>query len=149
MSESVAGQTDEARLAAEGFRWTPQRAAVLGVLRADPEAHPDAHAIYQAVRRDLPQVSLGTIYRTLAVLKSAGLVRELEYGSSLSRYEVADEPHYNIVCTTCGQIRNIPLPLFDDLNGRVASQTAYEVHDHRLEFAGLCPRCQADDSAES
>jgi Fur family peroxide stress response transcriptional regulator len=137
-----ASRPDEERLAAKGFRWTPQRAAVLEVLRAEPEQHPDAHAIYRAVRRLLPQVSLGTIYRTLSVLKEAGLIRELEYGSSLSRYELADTPHYNIICVDCGRISNIHLPPFDDLAERVAAETPYEVLAHRLEFYGRCPDCQ-------
>lgn len=133
---------DEERLAAKGYRWTAQRAAVLRVLRAEPEEHPDAHAIYQAVRRVLPQVSLGTIYRTLTVLTEAGLIRELEYGSAISRYEAVDRPHYNIICSECGRIGNIHGSPFVDLNDRVAARTPFEVLGHRLEFFGRCPECQ-------
>ncbi|MCZ7572734.1 MAG: transcriptional repressor [Ardenticatenaceae bacterium] len=137
---------DEERLAARGYRWTAQRAAVLEVLRAEPEQHPDAHAIYQAVRRLLPQVSLGTIYRTLSVLREAGLIRELEYGSEISRYEVVETPHYNIICMECGRIGNIHLAPFADLSNRVAAHTPFEVLGHRLEFYGRCPECQPRDT---
>lgn len=128
------------RLNIKGYRLTKQRLAVLEALQGTRK-HPDANWIYEKVRKEIPRVSLGTIYRTLGVLKEAGLLRELEYGSSLSHYDANTESHPHIVCTNCGRIED--LTLFPGrLEEQASKATDFLITDHRLEFYGLCPGCR-------
>ena len=124
-----------------GLRSTRQRQAVLDVLRST-DVHPDANWVHQEVRKALPQVSLGTVYRTLNVLKEAGLIRELRYAGGPARYDGNSTPHYHVLCIACGRIADIDLALGFELERQIAAWTDYRITDHRLEFYGLCSECQ-------
>lgn len=129
------------RLNIKGYRLTRQRLAVVKTL-LNTKSHPDANWIYEKVRKEIPHVSLGTIYRTLGILKEAGLLYELAYGSSLSHYDANTENHPHIVCTNCARIDDLPLPLPCKLRERATKATDFLITDHRLEFYGLCPHCR-------
>ena len=129
------------RLNIKGYRLTKQRLAVLRALQST-KSHPDANWIYEKVRKEIPHVSLGTIYRPLGILKEAGLLREIAYGSSLSHYAANTENHPHIVCTNCGRIDDLPLSLPYKLEEQASKATDFLITDRRLEFYGLCPDCR-------
>ena len=129
------------RLNIKGYRLTRQRLAVVKTLR-NTKSHPDANWIYEKVRKEIHHVSLGTIYRTLGILKEAGLLYELDYGSSLSHYDANTENHPHIVCTNCARIDDLPLSLPYKLREQATKATDFLITDHRLEFYGLCPHCR-------
>lgn len=129
------------RLNIKGYRLTKQRLAVLKALQGT-RSHPDANWIYEEVRKEIPHISLGTIYRTLGILKEAGLLRELDYAGSPSRYDANTENHAHIVCTNCGRINDLPLLIPDRLEEQASKVTDFLITDHRLEFYGLCPDCR-------
>jgi Fur family peroxide stress response transcriptional regulator len=129
------------RLNIKGYRLTKQRLAVLKALQGT-KGHPDANWIYEKVRKEIPHISLGTIYRTLGILKEVGLLRELDYGSSLSHYDANTGNHPHVVCTNCARIDDLPLSLPDKLEEQASRITDFTVTDHRLEFYGLCPDCR-------
>jgi Fe2+ or Zn2+ uptake regulation protein len=129
------------RLNIKRYRLTKQRLAVLKALQGT-QSHPDANWVYEKVRMEIPHVSLGTIYRTLGILKEAGLLCELRYGSSLSHYDANVENHHHIVCTNCGRIDDLPLSLPHKLEEQASKATDFLINDHRLEFYGLCPDCR-------
>ncbi len=142
------------RLNIKGYRLTKQRLAVLKALQST-KSHPDANWIYEKVRKEIPHISPGTIYRTLGVLKEAGLLRELDYGSSLSHYDANTENHPHIVCTNCGRIDDLPLSLplahhapgqAHKLEEQASKATDFLITDHRLEFYGLCPHCRSSSA---
>ena len=128
------------RLKSKGYRLTPQRQAVLDFLRS-VTSHPNAEEIYHAVKKKIPSISFGTVYRTLNILKEAGLIQELAYGKAFSHYDGNPKEHYHIICSKCGRIDDIDLPVLGDLKRRAASITDFSVTSHRLEFYGICPDC--------
>lgn len=122
-------------------RMTKQRRLILKVLR-DTTSHPTADWIYDRVREDLPNISLGTVYRNLKVLQEQGEIMELNYGSSYSRFDGNPHNHYHFSCVECGQVFDISLNTKTDINEEVEDATGYMVNDHRFEFYGLCHDCQ-------
>lgn len=130
------------RLASRGLRMTRQRRVVLDAVR-DVAGHPDAHEIYQRARRVLPQISLGTVYRTLGVLRDADLVRELHLRGAHGRYEEQGDTHHHVLCTECGRIEDITAGAFGALAAQARAATDFEIEEHRLEFYGICPTCKA------
>ena len=130
------------RLKSRGFRMTRQRRVVLDAVR-DAGGHPDAHEIYQRARRVLPQISLGTVYRTLGVLRDAGLVKELHLGGAHGRYEEEGDTHHHVLCTECGRVEDVGGSAFGGLAEKAHAATDFQIKDHRLEFYGICPTCQA------
>jgi len=125
----------------KGFvRKTKQRGAILRVLR-NTDTHPTADWIYQEVRKEMPHVSLGTIYRNLKTLVEMGEVQELNYGSSYTRYDARPHSHYHFVCDECGKIEDLDIDCMKELNAVVERETTGRVSHHRLEFYGICGEC--------
>jgi Fe2+ or Zn2+ uptake regulation protein len=125
----------------KGFvRRTRQREAILEVLRGTT-SHPTADWVYQEVRKDMPHVSLGTIYRNLRTLREHGEIQELSYGSNHARFDANAESHYHFICESCGCVEDLAMPVMPELEGKVEQLGDYEVHAHRLEFYGICPAC--------
>lgn len=126
-------------------RNTRQRAAVLAAVRG-AKHHPDAKWVYQQVSREIPDISLGTVYRALAALSSEGLVTEYRQSDGPSLYDPNTDAHYHIRCRQCGHIRDVPLvklPAGTLESIRRASEFA-KVDDVRLEFGGICRDCEED-----
>lgn len=121
-------------------RHTPQRAVILEELHAT-KAHPTAAELFALVRRKLPRISLGTIYRNLEVLHEDGLVRKLELAGTETRFDGTTTPHYHVRCTECGCVRDLPAPLHDKLVTRPLDTGGFRIDGHRLEFTGVCPDC--------
>lgn len=126
---------------AKKTRMTKQRKAILRVLRST-DSHPTADWIYEKVRKEIPNISLGTVYRNLNVLAEHGRIRVLDYGSNHSRYDGNPEQHYHFRCTKCGGVYDLEIDLSSDLNKKINEQTGFIAHSHRLEFSGICPECQ-------
>lgn len=121
-------------------RMTKQRRVILDILRST-DTHPTADWIYDKVRNVLPRISLGTVYRNLRVLKETGDILELNYGSTYSRFDGNPGLHYHFVCSSCGQVFDIPLPPLDGIEQQVENALGAKVDFHRLEFYGRCHSC--------
>jgi len=122
-------------------RMTKQRKAILEVLK-DTDIHPTADWIYEQVKEEIPNISLGTIYRNLNVLAEMGEIMILDYGSTYSRFDGIPENHYHFQCTECEGVYDLEVPHKKNLNQLVEEKTEFAVEDHRLEFYGRCPNCQ-------
>ena len=124
-------------------RMTRQRKKILEVLK-NTTSHPTADWIYEQVKKEIPSISLGTIYRNLNVLAEMGEIIILEYSGGKSRFDGNPQQHYHLKCNNCGTVTDIDLTVKQELNERAARKTNYEICYHRLEFYGLCPDCQQE-----
>ena len=122
-------------------RTSKQKEAILRVLRGT-ESHPTADWIYQEVRKEIPNVSLGTVYRNLRLLSEDGEVLQLGLCGSLSRFDARRDNHYHFRCENCGRVFDVDEPVDENINERIAERTGFRVLSHRLEFRGLCQECQ-------
>ena len=122
------------------IRMTRQRLVILEELKKFAH-HPSADEIYEVVRKRLPRISLGTVYRNLEVLSEIGEIKKLEFGGTLKRFDGDPEDHYHIRCNLCDRVDNAPMPHLKDIEDRISFETDYRIIGHRLEFFGLCPEC--------
>ena len=122
------------------LRMTRQRRVILEELRK-VDTHPSADEIYEIVRKRLPRISLGTVYRNLEILSESGDIQKLEPGCSLKRFDGNPSEHCHIRCVHCDRIADAPMiPDLEIDLGRVNS-TEFEIIGHRVEFLGVCPIC--------
>ncbi|MEA1947351.1 MAG: transcriptional repressor [Thermodesulfobacteriota bacterium] len=121
-------------------RITKQRQVILEELRK-LNTHPSADEIYKVVRRRLPRISLGTVYRNLEVLAQMGEIQKLELSGSLKRYDWDTNKHYHIRCVRCNRVDNVPIAPLNQLEDELYEATVFEIIGHNLEFTGLCPEC--------
>jgi len=129
------------QLKMNGVRITPQRHAILGYLM-DTMGHPTADEIYRALEPRFPNMSVATVYNNLKMFIEAGLVRELTYGDSSSRFDADVSNHYHIICEKCGKIEDFTYPSLTDVERKAEEVTGFEVHGHRLELHGVCVDCR-------
>jgi len=108
-------------------------------------SHPSADEVYEMVRRRLPRISLGTVYRNLEMLSEIGAIRKVAPGGSHMRFDANCRVHYHMRCVRCGRVDDAPVGPLPDIERRVRKQTDYEVLGHNVEFIGVCPRCKADE----
>ena len=123
-------------------RKTRQKELIKRIL-CSTTCHPTADWIYSQARSEMPNISLGTIYRNLNLMKEAGEILELDYGSNFSRYDGNPEPHYHFSCLKCSNVYDLELKPQTQLNKKLEEE-GFEIQSHRLEFQGLCPRCKSN-----
>jgi Fur family ferric uptake transcriptional regulator len=121
---------------------TKQRRRILEALRATT-LHPTASELYDRVRRDMPRVSLGTVYRNLKLLVGEGDALQLDTGAGRSHFDGTTRPHHHVTCVACSSVRDVEVGRMLILAPRVKGQRAYRFLGHRLEFFGVCPECRS------
>lgn len=119
---------------------TRQRKVILEELLKQ-NAHPSADEIYQMVRRRMPRISLGTVYRNLEILAQMGKIQKLELSGALKRYDWNTNKHYHIRCVRCDRVDDAPIAPLNQLENDLYGATVFEIIGHNLEFTGLCPEC--------
>lgn len=113
--------------------------AVLGT-----DTHPTAEWVYETVRRMLPRVSLGTVYRNLQVLVEEGRLRAFTRGGR-TRFDGDLEAHDHFSCDRCGLLVDIPRAAEALASERRLKARGYAVSGRVLEFHGLCRECRQND----
>jgi Fe2+ or Zn2+ uptake regulation protein len=134
---NIASKTLPRKLAGRLIRPTIQRIKILDYLINDP-CHPTADQIYKDLHKEIITLSKTTIYNTLKLFARAGIVKELDFGNSETRYDVIIENHSHFLCKGCGSISNFYINLDDwscsELNG-------FKIIERNVYFKGLCPDC--------
>ena len=132
---------------AAGRRLTSQRRLLLEVL-TECEDHVDAEAIYALAKKRDPNISLATVYRTLKMLKEAGIVQErhLDREGQKHHYEMAAKAHYHFTCLECGQVIEFESPLIKQVSDDLAEELHVEVVHTRVNLDGYCPDCKQKSS---
>ena len=129
------------------YRMTHQRQVILEAVK-NTKGHPTADEIYEKVRKILPRVSMGTVYRNLDILSATGLIKKLEPDHPQMRFDCETSDHYHLICESCGAIEDIPAESsanpMEKLENALGNLTKYGIFGHKLEFFGLCRKCMAE-----
>lgn len=119
---------------------TKQRAIILDALRSVC-THPTADEIYVMVRRKMPRISLGTVYRNLDMLAASGEILRLERAGAQKHFDGNPLPHQHVLCRQCGRIGDVhtpvSLPAWDK-----AEASGFTLESVQVEFVGLCDGCK-------
>jgi Fur family peroxide stress response transcriptional regulator len=126
------------------YKRSRQRERILELLQSTGR-HPTADWVYERLKEEFPNLSMGTVYRNLNILVAQGLLRKIDFGSTFDRFDANTRPHYHFVCERCGSIIDLDLRVDPELNERVRRTTPFEVRRHRIEFYGICERCRRNE----
>jgi Fur family transcriptional regulator, peroxide stress response regulator len=129
-------------LEAQGQRFTEQRAAVYRHLHATSQ-HPTADEVFTAVRGQIADISLATVYKALETLVGCGLARKLPYGDDSARYDARTEDHVHARCLACGSVRDVDTPALPRTLPLVDPDDGFRVEGFHIEVVGYCARCCA------
>lgn len=128
-------------------RTTQQLAATYDVLAASSD-HPTAEQILARVRRRIPRVSLGTVYRNLDKLREQGRARVVRVASGVSHFDAVVDAHDHFVCEACGAVSDLPAPS-RSRKSRSAERAGCVVHWQTTAVYGLCRVCVRSARTES
>ena len=116
-----------------------KRDAILECIR-QTKCHPSAEWVYQQLKPDFPDLSLGTVYRNIAMFKEEGVIQSIGVVNGLERYDYTTEPHPHFICSTCGLVMDLdhvvlPAAVLEDAasGGTIAT--------YQLLFMGTCAQC--------
>ncbi len=123
-------------------RKTKQKEVIMGVVK-NTHCHPTANWVYEQVKQEIPNISLGTVYRNLKSLRQGGEIQELNFNGAMSRFDGTVQNHYHFRCERCERIFDLDEPVNKTLNDRIERKTDFKVVDHRLEFYGRCSNCKS------
>jgi Fe2+ or Zn2+ uptake regulation protein len=127
------------RFRSEGLKVTPQRQAVFRVLY-DNHVHPSAEAVHAEITKDMPMVSLRTVYQTLNDLTAMGELGHLHVGTGSTRFDPNMEPHHHLVCDVCGRVVDLPVD-FPEVAVPNGAGEGFTVTRTEIVFRGLCATC--------
>ena len=143
MARSTHSQRLLCALAEAGYSCTRSRRAVIDAVAETPGSL-TAVGLLERARQAHPSLGLVTVYRTLDILSSLGLVRRIHTAEGCHTYALAQCAHgHHVVCERCHQAVEFEGCELHELADSVKRQTGYRVTDHWLEMFGLCPHCQA------
>jgi len=140
------------KLKGYGYRITQGREAIMNVLAVAKE-HLSAEDIYLKVYAAYPAIGLTSVYRTLEVLVSTGMVYKFDFGDGRARYEMAEGPrgeshHHHLVCTGCGRIIDYAdfmdeeLALLKKTEAELSKKYNFTIINHLIQFYGFCNKCR-------
>ena len=131
-------------LRSNGLKFTKQRETILSVLY-NHSGHFTPEELHLLIKEKNPDLNIGiaTVYRTLSLLESAGIVTSISFGTQGKKYELGLKAHHDhLICTKCGKI----LEFFDEAierkQERIAREFGFTMEDHSLKIFGICPDCR-------
>lgn len=117
-----------------------QRDAIIDVLK-NTKVHPTADWVYSEVRKSIPNISLGTVYRNLSKLSTEKTIVKLGIGTSVEHFDGNPDPHYHVMCTECGSISDIEAQPLRELNSWAENLFNGKIYKHSAVFFGICAEC--------
>ncbi len=127
----------KAKIKAQGDRLTSQRLLILEHLRG-ADHHPTAEEVYDKIKKSLPTISLGTVYRNLKYLVANGFIIQLNMGEGKCRFDGNNKCHYHFICRHCSFVHDIW-----QVGGAIAEQLGYlgQIDQIECNVYGLCQKC--------
>ena len=131
------------QLRSHGLKVTPQRIAILDILK-DDTTHPSAEEIYGRLKPNFPSLSLATVYNTLEALNRAGVIQEVIIDPRKRHYDPNPKPHSHFQCRNCSSIFDIAIEI-------ELPPTPCQIDDFLMEYVainwhGICPQCRAKEA---
>ncbi|MEK9150919.1 MAG: transcriptional repressor [Patescibacteria group bacterium] len=118
------------------IRQTKQKAAILGYLRS-VKTHPTAEIVYSAVKKEMPNISLGTVYRNLEEFSKNEIIGKLEVAGR-KRFDGDISVHGHFICEKCGRIDD----LFFKKKIKIDFPKNYSINGVDLTIKGRCKKCE-------
>ncbi|QSF47142.1 Fur family transcriptional regulator [Paenibacillus tianjinensis] len=132
--------------AAQNYKLTPQREAIVKVLLDNEEEHLSVEEVYMRVKSSYPHLGLATVYRTLELLCELHIVEKMNFGDGVARYDLRDydhaHMHHHLICNVCGRLEEIKDDWLLELEQRLEAEYGFSVTDHRLDFKGTYNTCK-------
>ncbi|MEI3175222.1 MAG: transcriptional repressor [Lachnospiraceae bacterium] len=123
------------------MKYSRQRESIKNFLSTRKD-HPTADAVYMNIRKEYPNISLGTVYRNLSLLASVGEIQKISCGDGVDHFDPNADPHYHFVCRDCGAVKDIEMKPLENLEAMAAEGFDGSISGHTAVFYGRCGECE-------
>lgn len=123
------------------MKYSKQRDLILKIVQTSYD-HPTADMVYKKAKQNLPNISLGTVYRNLNLLADNGDIKKIIMPNASDRFDKTLNNHYHFSCNQCHKIYDIDNQDMKDLNVFVEKQSGHKVLSHDVVFLGICRNCK-------
>lgn len=137
-AESFQAESFKEMLRDKNLKSTPQRIAILHQIQKS--GHISVEDIYSHIKKLHPSISLATVYKNVATLSEADILREVKAPTQKQKYELASDKHIHVSCEKCGKLQDVHVDV-GELLGSVMYKTGYELSDVSAVFIGVCAEC--------
>lgn len=122
-------------------RNSKKRQAIYDALKATVK-HPSAEQLYELLKPEYPDLSLGTVYRNLGILLDEGKIVSVGNVNGEERFDAVTSRHAHFVCSKCGAVIDVMLEGLELPDCKtVENSLGGRVDDFRLSFTGICNNC--------
>lgn len=104
--------------------------------------HPTVHIVYKALKKKMPSISLGNLYRNINILVEEGRITRREFGDGLEHYDAIPGLHYHFICDACKKITDFPMQPQDSIMKKARGMTKHGISGHTIQFYGTCDTCR-------
>jgi Fur family peroxide stress response transcriptional regulator len=125
----------------EKQRYSKQREAILKLLK-NTKLHPTAEWVYSEVKKEIPDISLGTVYRNLNLLVKQKEIDRFKSGNAHDRFDGITDGHSHLICEKCGEIFDAFIPEIDKLWDVLNNKNGFELNKERVNLYGICKKCK-------
>ena len=122
------------------LKYSRQREAIKNYLQGR-EDHPSADMVYDGIRGEFPNISLGTVYRNLSLLTELGEIIKIPTEGA-DRFDARVAPHNHFICKSCGRVMDSMISVKNPVEEINAQWYGGEVEECRMEFYGICNECK-------
>ena len=129
------------------LKYSRQREAIKNFLIGRTD-HPTADTIYSALREEYPNISLGTVYRNLALLADLGEIAKISTGVGADHYDGTVKQHQHFICTHCHQVSDIPMESIDIIMDLASKNFSGHIESYCANFFGTCESCMKEQKTE-
>ena len=123
------------------MKYSRQREAILNSVLWSLD-HPTAEMVYDYVKKDIPNISLSTVYRNLNVLCEAGQIKKVNMPNHSERFDKTLEHHNHVYCAKCHHLFDIPSSNNESINKLVEKETGFHIMTYDIVFQGICNSCK-------
>ena len=124
-----------------GTKQFRKRNAILAYLRSSDD-HPSAEMVFANLKPEIPDLSLGTVYRNLSMFRQQGIITSIGTVNGVERFDGNVHPHVHFVCTDCGAVMDLhSMPVPEKMTRTAEELTGGRVDLCQLTFTGLCSAC--------
>lgn len=128
------------------MKYSRQRQMIFSFLMTRKD-HPTADVVYQNIRQNYPNISLGTVYRNLTLLAERGEILRLQVGDGVDHFDGDTSRHCHFICSDCGSVTDIQLDGLEELFSKAQQEFDGRIDRQSTCFYGVCGKC-LDKSAE-
>ena len=122
------------------MKYSKQREALLTLLRST-RSHPSADWLYENLRKEFPNISLGTVYRNLSLLSDLGEIMKITTDGGADRFDGNTNRHHHFICTRCHRVMDLDMPNIDEIMETAQKCCTGQIQNYVTHFYGICGDC--------